>query len=40
MSSGTTNSFAGTATLGYYFLVTDNFLLGLGAEYSPMGAST
>jgi hypothetical protein len=40
MSSGTTNSFAGTATLGYYFLVTDNFLLGLGAEYSPKGAST
>jgi hypothetical protein len=40
MSSGTTNSFAGMATLGYYFLVTDNFLLGLGAEYSPRGAST
>jgi hypothetical protein len=36
MSGGTTDSFAGTATIGYYFPVTGNFLLGLGAEYSPL----
>jgi hypothetical protein len=30
------NSFAGTATLGYYFPVTKDFLLGIGAEYSPI----
>lgn len=36
VSGGTTNSFAGTATLGYYFPVTGNFLLGIGAEYSPL----
>ena len=26
------NSFAGTATLGYYFPVTKDFLLGIGGE--------
>jgi outer membrane immunogenic protein len=36
MSGGTTNSFAGTATIGYYFPVSTNFLLGLGAEWSPL----
>ena len=36
ISGGTTNSFAGTATIGYYFPVTGNFLLGIGAEYSPL----
>ena len=36
MSGGTTNSFAATATIGYYFPVTGNFLLGVGAEYSPL----
>jgi hypothetical protein len=36
MSGGTTNSFAGTATLGYYFPVSTNFLLGIGAEWSPL----
>ena len=36
LSGGTTNSFAGTATIGYYFPVTGNFLLGVGAEYSPL----
>ena len=36
ISGGTTNSFAGTATIGYYFPVAGNFLLGIGAEYSPL----
>ena len=36
ISGGTTNSFAATATIGYYFPVTGNFLLGIGAEYSPL----
>ena len=40
MSGGTTNSFAGTATIGYYFPVTGNFLLGIGAEYSPLSSSS
>ena len=41
LSGGTTNSFAATATIGYYFPVTGNFLLGIGAEYSPLsGTST
>jgi len=41
ISGGTTNSFAATATIGYYFPVTGNFLLGIGAEYSPLsGASS
>ena len=30
------NSFAGTATLGYTFAVTKDFLLGIGGEYSPI----
>lgn len=30
------NSFAGTVTIGYNFAVTKDFLLGLGAEYSPL----
>jgi len=40
MSGGTTNSFAGTATIGYYFPVTGNFLLGVGAEYSPLSGTS
>ncbi len=40
ISGGTTNSFAGTATIGYYFPVTGNFLLGIGAEYSPLSGSS
>jgi outer membrane immunogenic protein len=41
ISGGTTDSFAGTVALGYYFPVTDSFLLGVGAEYSPLqGASS
>jgi len=39
ISGGTTNSFAGTATIGYYFPVTGNFLLGIGAEYSPLSGT-
>jgi len=30
------NSFAGTATLGYTFAVTKDFMLGFGGEYSPI----
>jgi len=30
------NSFAGTATIGYTFAVTKDFLLGIGGEYSPI----
>jgi hypothetical protein len=35
-SVSNSNSFAGTVTLGYNFAVTKDFLLGLGAEYSPI----
>jgi hypothetical protein len=41
ISGGTTDSFAGTVSLGYYLPVIDSFLLGVGAEYSPLqGASS
>lgn len=30
------NSFAGTVTAGYNFSITKDFLLGIGAEYSPL----
>lgn len=33
------NSFAGTVTVGYNFVVTKDFLLGVGAEYSPIAGS-
>lgn len=36
ISLNNSNSFAGTATLGYTFAVTKDFLLGIGAEYSPI----
>jgi len=32
----TSNSFSGTATLGYNFAVKDGFEFGVGAEYSPI----
>ena len=32
--------FTGTATLGYTYALTNQFLLGVGAEYSPLGQST
>lgn len=35
----TTNSFASTVGLGYYFGVSSSFLLGLGAEYSFLPSS-
>ena len=33
------NSFVGTVTAGYTFSVTKDFLLGIGAEYSPIAGS-
>ena len=35
-SANTANSFTGTVTLGYMFSVQKDFLLGIGAEYSPL----
>ena len=35
-STNTANSFTGTVTLGYMFSVNKDFLLGIGAEYSPL----
>ena len=37
-SAENTNSFAGTVSAGYYFGVTQTFLLGIGAEYSPLAS--
>jgi opacity protein-like surface antigen len=39
ISAANSNSFVGTATLGYNFALTPSFLLGLGAEYSPFAGS-
>ena len=38
-SISNSNSFAGTVTAGYNFAVTKDFLLGIGAEYSPIAGS-
>jgi hypothetical protein len=38
-SISNSNSFIGTVTAGYMFAVTKNFLLGIGAEYSPIAGS-
>lgn len=38
-SISNSNSFAGTVTAGYTFAVTKDFLLGIGAEYSPIAGS-
>lgn len=38
-SISNSNSFAGTITAGYTFSVTKDFLLGIGAEYSPISGS-
>jgi outer membrane immunogenic protein len=35
----TSNSFAGTITAGYNFAINKDFLLGFGAEYSPIAGS-
>lgn len=40
ISGGTTDSFAGTATLGYYLPVNNEFLIGVGVEYSPVQGSS
>lgn len=37
-SVGSSNDFTGTATIGYNFAVNKDFLLGLGAEYSPLAS--
>jgi len=34
------NSFAGTITAGYNFAINKNFLLGVGAEYSPIAGNS
>jgi outer membrane immunogenic protein len=39
-SVGSSNNFTGTATLGYNFGVTKDFLLGIGAEYSPFASTS
>jgi hypothetical protein len=38
-SISSSNSFIGTVTAGYTFVVTKDFLLGIGAEYSPIAGS-
>ena len=40
LTTNNTNSFAGTATLGYTFSITKDFLLGIGGEYSPFAGSS
>lgn len=40
ISGGTTESFSGTVALGYYLPVIDTFLLGIGAEYSPVQSNS
>lgn len=39
VSSGTSTGFAGTVTVGYYAPINKDFLLGIGAEYSPFATS-
>lgn len=39
-SIDSTNSFTGTATLGYSFLASPSFLIGFGAEYSPFAGQS
>lgn len=39
-SIDTTNSFTGTVGLGYSFLATPSFLVGIGAEYSPIAGQS
>ena len=38
-SGGTANSFEANIGAGYYFGITQSFLLGVGAEYSPLPSS-
>ena len=39
-SANNSNSFAGTVAIGGYFPVSGSFLLGVGAEYSPIPSSS
>jgi opacity protein-like surface antigen len=39
-SANNSNSFAGTVAIGAYFPVSGSFLLGVGAEYSPIPGSS
>jgi hypothetical protein len=39
-SANNSNSFAGTVAIGGYFPVSGSFLLGVGAEYSPIPGSS
>lgn len=39
-SANNANSFTGTATVGYTFAVNQQFLLGIGAEYSPFAGQS
>lgn len=39
-SVGNSNDFTGTATIGYNFGVAKDFLLGIGAEYSPLASGS
>jgi len=40
LNSSNSNSFAGAVGIGAYFPVTKSFLLGLGADYSPLAGSS
>ena len=40
ISASNSNSFAGTATVGYNFVINKDFLLGIGAEYSPIAGNS
>ena len=40
LTSSNSNSFAGAVGIGGYFPVTKSFLLGLGADYSPLAGSS
>jgi outer membrane immunogenic protein len=40
ISTSNSNSFAGTVTLGYTFAINKDFLLGIGAEYSPIAGNS
>ncbi len=40
VSDGTAKDFTGTVTVGYMGAVSNGFLLGIGAEYSPLAGSS
>jgi outer membrane immunogenic protein len=40
ISTSNSNSFAGTVTAGYNFSINKDFLLGIGAEYSPIAGNS